>query len=196
MLLKLRIKRLRNMASEWLRLTRVRLLSWDSIRIHWRMYGLNSKASGMSFRELELVYLSPVAPNRYSEGHNSDFPRGFTSRTETIKIKRDYLDVVLDFIADYVRNFYRNIFVTARCSHPHYDVRQEWDGDEEVGYVQQHRCRRCSDYISGNDIDQYLPEHERRPDLIHLEPKPFLMEDESINDDGYDPRYEYDEFYD
>src|SRR3546814_7894836 len=71
-------------------------------------------------------------------------------------------DVVFDFVFDILRTFWKNVFITNRCSHPHQYVRQEWDGDQDVGYIKQHRCSRCHDYISGNDIDQYLPEQMRR----------------------------------
>src|SRR3546814_19523669 len=89
-------------------------------------------------------------------------PGGYVERTENIRVARDYLDVVFDFVFDILRTFWKNVFITSRCSHPHQYVRQEWDGDQDVGYIKQHRCSRCHDYIYGNDIDQYLPEQMRR----------------------------------
>src|SRR3546814_6114047 len=51
MLVQYRIKRLRNMAQELARLVRVQLLSWDSLRLNWRMNGLDKKRSGMRSEE-------------------------------------------------------------------------------------------------------------------------------------------------
>src|SRR3546814_4710169 len=56
MLVQYRIKRLRNMAQEFARLVRVQLPSWDSLRLNWRMNGLDKKRSGMPWREVEITY--------------------------------------------------------------------------------------------------------------------------------------------
>ena len=193
MLLEFRIKRLRKMAQEFARLVRVQLLSWDSIRLNWRMNGLDKKQSGMPWREVEITYHMDLetagrAPSdRYPR--SKAFPRGYVERTEKVRVSRDYLDVVFDFVFDILRTFWKNVFITSRCSHPHQYVRQEWDGDQDVGYIQQHRCSRCHDYISCDDIDQYLPEQLRRPDLILFAPKPVFMEDEPLDED--EQRLEY-----
>lgn len=182
MLLRHRIKRLRNMAQEAARLIRVRLLSWDSIRLSWRMHGLNPKRSGTAWREVELTYRMDLeTAGRSPSPHHprsEAFPNGYVERTETVRISRDYLDVIFDFVADYVVNLYQNIFVTTRCNHPHQHVRVEVDGDEEVGYVIQHRCNICRGYIAEEDVDQYLPEILRRPDLIMPANRPAFMDDE------------------
>src|SRR3546814_12676652 len=95
-------------------------------------------------REVEITYhMDRETAGRAPSDHyprSKAFPGGYVERTENIRVARDYLDVVFDFVFDILRTFWKNVFITSRCSHPHQYVRQEWDGDQDVGYIKQHRC--------------------------------------------------------
>src|SRR3546814_11874949 len=84
MLVQYRIKRLRNMAQEFARLVRVQLLSWDSLRLNWRMNGLDKKRSGMPWREVEITYhMDLETAGRAPSDHyprSKAFPGGYVER--------------------------------------------------------------------------------------------------------------------
>lgn len=62
----------------------------------------------------------------------------------------------------------------------------EWDGDNDYGWYKQHCCNRCGGYVGNpnDDVDRYLPQDQRRPDLIKGNPvNPWNRQKEQEIDD-------------
>lgn len=186
MKLKYRWQMLTNMAAETWRLLGL-WASLESVQRHWGMAN-NKGFSGQGHR---LVTMS----NGKYLGRDMR-PTNFCG--DAFEVPRDHLDIIWDFCADYMKTLYENVWKHERCSHPHEDVVVEWDGDEEIGWIKRTRCWKCGGaYLGGpEDVDRYMDEEDRRPDLITVRPEPGYPQDYAANDVSEidykeSPRYAY-----
>lgn len=148
--------RLRNGFNEAMRLLK-NFSNWDSIRHEWRFY-------------------SRTGP--FGTAHRFIPMKG----EPDLMVERDLFDQIWDFSRFWLSLFYLNVWIEQRCSHPHDDVKIEWDGDEETGYYKQTYCHRCQGYLSRDDIDRYLPEPERHPEKVVEPPYPREPQFDDWND--------------
>lgn len=166
--LRYQIVRLRNMTTEFVRLSKMFLFKNERGENHfqfeWRM---NDYRSGTTFgRPYKLL-------NVYDDPKHRSWGRPwYDDKGVQVTMKRDLFDQVLDTVLNIFKLFWRNIFIQETCTHPHERVWIEWEGEREYGFFSQHMCDKCGGYLSIDDVDRYLPPNHRHPDFIKGNPVP------------------------